>query len=617
MKRIFIELVCACFLLTGCSVSSNAPIQTEYPPTELPATQPQTAPLPLLEQGTVLEESNNLLYIPNLTVEGMMNPEVRLLGNGLLLSEHIDNACILNHISLEDGSLITSASIPAGIDTKLYIGSGEIGLCDRESGLISILNESFQLRKTYEIPREGDDWYLNTELDTLYIFDSSRGLLVRNLETGETFWLVENGFRVKVIGSSTTYVIFEYTDRENQKTYTRCLNLSTAILETLPISGTFVNGIRQGETWLLQNSEPDGLHTLVNHDAAYSFFWHDSAVQLLPLRRHLLGSDPSGRNLTLYGSDGTFLSQCALPQNSHAITGSDFVWSGFWEGYFFTDYMDSACRLMFWDVDAHSEGTDLQISSLEQSQQIQTVLEPQLYEKAEQLSNQFGVDIRIGEGCTLDYSHYDTYALTDPVFIRSALDILEESLSRYPEGFFRQLTYGSIESIRIELVGSLTAKSGIDTHPASIGAFAQNRGSYYTIVLDAFLIQPQTVFHELSHIIDARLEWDSLIREDALFSEQRWMALQPEDFHYTMTYTEIPEEQQSFVNSGYFITDYSMTFPTEDRAVLMAAAMENYSWDFEPGTGRREKLRYYADCIRDCFDTTDWPETTSWEQVLE
>ena len=64
------------------------------------------------------------------------------------------------------------------------------------------------------------------------------------------------------------------------------------------------------------------------------------------------------------------------------------------------------------------------------------------------------------------------------------------------------------------------------------------------------------------------------------------------------------------------ITDYSLTYPTEDRAVLMAAAMCNFAWDFEPGSGAREKLRYYADCIRDCFDTELWPEITYWEQVL-
>ena len=37
---------------------------------------------------------------------------------------------------------------------------------------------------------------------------------------------------------------------------------------------------------------------------------------------------------------------------------------------------------------------------------------------------------------------------------------------------------------------------------------------------------------------------------------------------------------------------------------------------FEPGSGLRAKLEYYAECIRDCFDTEGWPEVLPWEQVL-
>ena len=608
VKRKLAGLLCVCMLFSGCGSGSSQPLQTEAPIVE---SQPH---LPLLEQGTALKESSNLFYIPNAAVDSMTAPEMRLFGNGLLLSEWIENELVLKYISLEDGALVTEASVPACPGTKLYIGSGEIGLCDRESGLISVLDEDFHLQRTYEVPQEGDDWYLNSELNTLYVFYFDRGLLARNLETGAELWLVENVFRVAPVGNGTGHLIFEYTDRADQKTYTRCLNLSTATLETLPISSAISDGVRRGETWLLRSGENQ---LLVQSEDVRSFTCADFTVRLLSPRRHLLAADSSGRNLSLYETDGSFLSQCALPQNSNAVVGTDFVWSGYWQGYFFTDFIDSSRRLMFWDVSAATEGENLQMSSPEQTQQSQTVLEQQLYERAAKLSERFGVDIRIAEQCDLDYSHYETYLLTNPVFVRSALDILEETLGLYPVGFFRQLPYGSIESIRIELVGGLTAKDDIDTHPASVGAFTQDVGSYYVMVLDGFLLQPQTLFHEFSHIIDARLEWDSMIRENALYSEEAWLAFQPEGFHYAMTYTGIPEELLHFMESGYFITEYSMTFPTEDRAKLMEAAMNNFTWDFEPGSGTRTKLQYYADCIRDCFDTEGWPETTLWEQVLE
>ena len=84
-----------------------------------------------------------------------------------------------------------------------------------------------------------------------------------------------------------------------------------------------------------------------------------------------------------------------------------------------------------------------------------------------------------------------------------------------------------------------------------------------------------------------------------------------------MSYLDTPEATQAYLKTDYFVRDYALTFPTEDRATLMAAAMEQNSWDFEAGSGRRAKMQFYADCIRDCFDTTGWPQTTMWEQVLK
>ena len=221
MKQKLAGLLCLCMLLSGCDSAPSKPLQTESPTPESPTTESPTTQspttespttevlptqpnLPLLQQGIALEESSNLLYIPNIAVESMNAPEVRLLGNGLLLSECIGEELVLKHISLETGALVKESSVPSSPGTKLIIGSGEIGLCDRESGLISVLDESFRLLRTYEVPQEGDDWYLNSELDTLYVFYFDRGLLARNLQTGEAIWLVDNGFHVAAQGSTSS-----------------------------------------------------------------------------------------------------------------------------------------------------------------------------------------------------------------------------------------------------------------------------------------------------------------------------------------------------------------------------------------------------------------------------
>ena len=38
---------------------------------------------------------------------------------------------------------------------------------------------------------------------------------------------------------------------------------------------------------------------------------------------------------------------------------------------------------------------------------------------------------------------------------------------------------------------------------------------------------------------------------------------------------------------------------------------------FEANPRLLPKLQYYCDCIRDSFDTTNWPQVLPWEQLLQ
>ena len=62
-------------------------------------------------------------------------------------------------------------------------------------------------------------------------------------------------------------------------------------------------------------------------------------------------------------------------------------------------------------------------------------------------------------------------------------------------------------------------------------------------------------------MIDRRLGWDARIREDALFSEEGWLSHQPEGFAYAMSYTDMPEQTHHYLETGYFDSAYSMTYP--------------------------------------------------------
>lgn len=611
MKRKLVAALCACMLLCGCRDASRQPVQTAPPETHTEASA-----VPLLEQGIAAGEGGNLLYIPNEAVEDMICPEVHLFGNGLLLGAYMRNEYVLRHISLEDGRLLAECRISASPGVQVCIGSGCIGLLDSGTNRFLLLDEALTVQSTQTIPMEGDSWYLSPGMDVLYRFCDDRGVLARDLQTGQEHWIVENAVFTGVIGEQTEYVLFAYTDAESQRTEIRCLDLSTGTMETIPVSTPISTGIRRGETWLLRKEGTEGAYILADADSAASFRWDASAVTLLSPRKHLLLTDHSGRKLQLYDTLGHFVSACTLPDAEYGAVGTDLVWSGYWDGYFFTDTVEGSCSLVFWDIDEMTQGEDLEMIPSQPPQKPEPVLEAALYERAEALSERFGVKILIAEQCAAEYSHYNTYPLTDPGFLREALDILERALGKYPEGFFRQLPYDTVDHIQIELVGGLSMKDGVENQPDDIAAFTQEQEGYIHIVMDGFLFSEETVYHEFSHVIDRRLAWDARIRADALYSEAQWLALQPEGFAYAGSYTDMPEETLRHLESGYFVTDYSMTYPTEDRATLFADAMAQRLL-LENSPGIRTKLDYYARCIRDCFDTEGWPEVTAWEQVLK
>ena len=265
MKRFLTFLLCL-VLMTGCRAEPPAPsfreTEATEPSTSTEATLPKEQPgVPLLSQGEASGETGNLLYIPNSHVESMVCPEICLFRNSLLMYEHtLEGMLQLKRISLEDGCLMAEAAYPVTPSVKVQVGNGFIGLCDSGSGQVLILNDLLGLETTYEVPLEGEDWYMDQELQTLFVFVTDEGLLSYDLVAGQTRWLLDNAAFVQSYGMESGYVLFSYTDRTDKKTYSRSLNLSTANIETLPLEGTVDSGVRNGEKWLLRQDIASGAY---------------------------------------------------------------------------------------------------------------------------------------------------------------------------------------------------------------------------------------------------------------------------------------------------------------------------------------------------------------------
>lgn len=237
-----------------------------------------------------------------------------------------------------------------------------------------------------------------------------------------------------------------------------------------------------------------------------------------------------------------------------------------------------------------------------------------LDERAAKLGERFGVQIRIGDACDSTFHNFTAELLLDETKIAGGLEVLERTMSRYPEGFFRQLRWGEIEQLEIQLVAALHADERYGCGDYS--AFVDQTEDSCILIVNVDQTQEYTYFHEFSHVIDRKLAWDAACRKDSKYSEETWASFNPEGFSYLEDYAAIPPELPNRAYYESFLSPYAMVNATEDRAMVMEASM-SVPWAFDEAPGLRQKLAYYCDCIRDCFDTTGWPEVTPWEAVLE
>ena len=517
-------------------------------------------------------DSGNLCSVP---VEAENARQLLRTADGLLLVCGDGEELKLTLLAEADLSVLAEADLPA---TDLaYVQAMEAGVANADPGssAVTFLTGDLEISRTVSSDAGTKTWLLSTDGGTLFAL-SQEGVTVHDLTNGGSRQLLS------------------------------CRTLSVAALSA-------------GQVFLAALGTDDLMTRWYELDLAACALTELSGSRLIAIQEAMLPQTTGeyisfrGTDVTLYDSEGRFRSTCTLSAAS-SRAGRDFLWSDVHQGWFFLEYTDGAPRLLFWDPAVPTSGEDVGITP--EPELAGTILPAELYARAEELSRRFDLDIRIADRCIRDYGSYDSEMLTDPQVAASALDVLEEVLSRYPEGFFTQLKYGNRHSVRIELVDHLSGKEGHDVSSGT-SAFTVRRDQYCMIVLNANRIRESVIFHEFSHIIDDRMRWEAQFREDALYSEEGWLALQPEGFAYADSYQSISDSVKAFYDSGYFATNYACVSATEDRAVTMEKACTGEKVLFDANPHLMEKLRYYCACIRDSFDTEGWPETTPWEQFLE
>lgn len=615
------------------------PTPTPAPtPTPTPTPEPTPTPTPepeirILDNRQAADEDGVLWYVPNERVEGWLQQDLVLLGENLLLfgnEPSTDGGGMgvdLAVLSLETGEVLHETVLPDIGLPGLQICSGRVVVADWMDGDVYLLDDTLEVIQEYHPERAAyGGVYVSPDLTTVYYISQTDGIQTVDLISGETGTLLEQTWGLYSAGLCGDAVSLSYTDLETQMSSCAVLDLEKGTVEQVPFKGYFYNVECSDDLWMAGLLANDGSYYLGRSErpSVFSTGANSGMADLLHGPTRLLFSryeEDGSSTLTLYDTDGTFLSRCVLSSQWSGLY-SEPVWSEEDGGYYFlvTDWSGKDI-LLFWDVSVPLTGESLELASA-----YDTVPEPEgvvsqsLYARADRIQAFYGFKVLIAEQSRTTFSDFEAAREMNEWYIASALEDLEEVLASYPEGMTGQLVYGSQSEIEVHLVGALT-KTDL---PERVSGFSTFSGFVTTepgkslLVVD--ITRPgslkQTLYHEMTHLIDNKLAFDAKLREDALYSEEVWDALNPAGFTYPETYDQLPEEIYTDGYESWFIDIYSRTYAKEDRARIMEHAMMGNGWAFSASPGRWAKLEYLCRCIRDCFNTTGWPERTQWEKTL-
>ena len=600
MKRILCIVLCA-LLLAGCQ--ARDPVET---------TLPETATI--LAQAQVWDETGTLSDVP-LSIPGLWKytSSTEFAGGILLwhLDTHVADRSVLDLclVELETGTVAKTAQVElVGYVSPQVLGD-TLCLCDSRGGIVVQLDKDLEVIGRWNTAPNNDMWYLGGNA-MLYQFNWDTGLTVLDLSTGESRPALDGEYRQESSGLIGQYLRLEvYDDGEPPTCY--LLDLMDGTLTRQPFEGDFYGLYRSGGTWLCPLYRDSQVCYLMDEEGQTRRFSVENSNLRLLEEGYLLQTCYEGSYLRLYTLDGSFVSQCQISQDDtyYAILDS-MIWSDALGGYFFrVQNNDGGNHLMFWDLSVETEGEDLPSGPIPDGSL------DSLRSRADEMEDTYGVTILIGEECGTEfYDHIANHA-TDYEQVLSALDSLEAALASYPEGFFRQLRWDSVQGVQIQLIQDLQAT---DYRAGRLySAFALDTADFALVVADVDRADTATFYHEFSHVIDSYLLWYVVWHYNTVYSGGGWEALNPEDFSYTYDYTADFSWFDYGYHGQYFIDSYAAISPTEDRARVMEYAMsEGCQWAFEGRPGLQTKLRFYCASIRDAFDTSGWPEVTQWEQYL-
>lgn len=278
-------------------------------------------------------------------------------------------------------------------------------------------------------------------------------------------------------------------------------------------------------------------------------------------------------------------------------------------------------NVLLWDTSKAKTSSDLQQIENPSKKSTEGSLDEfkDLYSEAKEIGDKYGVNIYIADTTPTAMDEYSMEVDLDTTEVSEALTTLNGILSIYPENFFTQLLYDEYSQMNFYLCGNITGSGNNTVSEAAAFVFTHNDSIDVVLNTPLYYGWNSILNHELSHAIDSKLDFRSKFVEGALYSEDTWSTYNPSDFSYMYSYNDYEGKDY---NEEYFLDAYSTTYPTEDRAELFGYSMGCYYTDYYDksilslDTPMGKKFKYYCDCIRDGFDTSNWDDVMPWEQIF-
>ena len=648
MKKLLIIFLTLC-MLVGCTPPVNSP-PSSSDSESLPVQAPTEAPTAAPTEPEPTEFVSNLLHddqlvAPNKSLYTLNTPDIKALkyfgeisvwGDYLVVTDFMDAENMgelytgdrkyrVVLIDLRDGHQAASRIFTYPDPPAVQVSGKYLTVTYLPQGTVEYLDHTLKTCTTYQLPVSQDSWNLcfpDNSGENLYHTDDRNRFLQTNPHTGQQQVLLEDCEDFIVHRRNSQGMTIGYLKSDTLQRRTVYLNFRTGRISPTPFAETAIYAECADGLWLIRNpGESDeyllGRTTdphLVNPENGYLLLI-DGPVPLLSREDSIEGNT----FYTLYKEDGSPYASVEIPESLGYA--SDPVWCQRLQGYMISvSPEEGPASILFWKP-VSTQAPPLQITLRSALPVPEPVLPQELYQKAQSLTNQYGVRILIGEQCSTQYNGVNAQRADDPQAVRTGLEALETVLKAYPAGFLEQLVYGQYACVEINLVGTLET---LDVPEDANGytrfnAFVDHLDDRHIMVVDT--TRPdleQTIFHEFSHIIDVKLEFVSQHR-DTLYSPDKWLSLNPPDFSYAEGIFVLPDSIYDTKYNSYFVDLYARTYPTEDRARVMEYAMMNISGTFDPqyAAPLREKLAFYSASIRDGFDTAGWPEVTRWEIPLK